>query len=396
MINRTRLARTLVPLALAAMALSVPTTLAQDDPTRAAQGADMTRLDLSFKGGTMQMFVDAIRESVSPDPLNIILQNDAASLHVPSMELRSVSIATALEVAVPQTGRWMESAEDGGLVTRYRDLKRIGDPFSAAVFVIDDRSEAVQNQRTQTSFSKEPESAEIEIFSLERLASERTDVARLLTAIDTALSLSQSAQKAEIKHHADSALLITRGTQSQLEIVERVVSRFHDTSRARESDRVQQSIALSEMRAQIIERRADIERNEARYEMASGDLRELVLLADKELASRSDVREAEAEMRMLQAELEAARARFEAAEEKFAAMSSLIDRPELESKTYPLRSQALRDTAHTVLRSVDGISGHISSVGSGHDGSRHTVVVEADKEGHEVVARIINAIQNGG
>ena len=228
--NRT--ARALAPLALSALLLAAPPgALAQPDTTAVTQHRNGGALDISFPGGTMAEFVEALKAGI-PGPFNVLLRRGAADLEVPPMDLQMVSVRSAFELAIPQRGGWFEMQPDGSRINYFREFTQIGgeDHASAPVYIIDAHE-----------WTQEPQgfagvragySPKIEIYSVQNTVRNDADVQKLLTAIDAALDLAQDKRAAELKYHPDTALLIARAAPDQLTTIERVMDQFRESSAA--------------------------------------------------------------------------------------------------------------------------------------------------------------------
>ncbi|MEZ6243661.1 MAG: hypothetical protein R3B57_11535 [Phycisphaerales bacterium] len=395
-----RIPRSLAPLALAALALTAAPALAQSDKVSGFKpSAQRFALDISFPGGTLQDFVEAIKAAVPENVTNVLLRHEAATLEVPPMELRSVSTKTAFELAVPTRGQWTEPQPDGSSIEYYRDLDVVGgDAMSAPVFVVDAKQWTHPREPVMNKASPEPR---IDVFSVEKAVKDDADVKELLTAIDTALALGESDSKAEVKFHPDSALLIVRGTPDQISTIDRVIERFRETGSARTNEHREKIAQVAELKANLIERRADMQRWEAQLELDAGEVDRLKQLAEKEIVSDKELHEAAMRLRMSEAEVQAARARYDAAEEKMKMLGGDEAGPKAEARVYTLTAQGWKaERVRRLLDAADGISEHIVSVQPPKEaGGVLSTEVEADEDGHMFVKLLLEALDapgNGG
>ncbi len=396
-----RTTRALAPLALAALMLASAPSLAQPDPGRrgnqVVQSEGGSTVSIQFPGGSMTQFVAALQSGVR-GPLNIVLRDKAGELSVPPMDLKMVSVHTALSLAIPTPRNEERDNSDGTRTQFTRALQQIGgnDHASAPVYIIEAK-EFTYDPKPLGGASRNA-APRIEVYSLEKAVETDADVQKLLAAIDTALALGEGDRAAEVKYHPDTSLVIVRGTPDQVHTIERVIDRYRDTSATRENERYEQAIRLSELNAELIERRAELQRAEAELDVAVQELAETEKLAARDMMSSRDLLQARTRLRMQEADIDVARARYHAAEEKMAMFSASVDRPASESKTYGLPSTRMQDRVSSVLSAIDSISPHIRSVRSvsSGDGQNAAVEVTADEEGHEVVARVIGAITGRG
>lgn len=392
--NRTR--RSLIPLALAALLAAAPPAAAQPDPGRISPNAQRNALDISFPGGTMRKFVEAMQSGASDYVINVLLRNQAADLDVPPMNLRSVSIKAAFELAIPRRGQWSETRYDGSTVEYFRDFEVVGgDAGSAPVFVVDE-TERVRPAEPSTGRPR-PE-PRIEVFSVEHAVSGEADVQRLLAAIDSALALGPADGKAELKFHPDSALLIARGAPDQISTIDRVIERFRESGQSRLNQRAEQAHLAAQLEAEVIERQADVIRAEARMSLLAEELTELKALAGKQMASDKDIRETEAALRVAEAELQAAASRLRATQEKAHTLSASAQSPKTERRVYSLTASGWKsDRVRQILHAADGISEHITGVeASGESGAVLSTTIEADEDGHLFVKLLLETLDASG
>ena len=395
------------PLAAASLALltmlAPPPSgaLARSPAQPHAQNAHVERdrntaaLNITFPGGTLAQFVDALKAG-APGPLNILLKREAPSLEVPPMDLKSVSIKTALELAIPEQGRRVETLPDGAEILRFCEFSVIGehDPSSAPVYVIDafsTRREPKLPQRTKAGYAHA-----LEVYSVERIVSGEDDVRRLITAINSALALSPGAQPAELKFHPEAALIIARGDPEQLSAIERVINSFIDTASIRENERIANAVQRAELRDELIERRAELEKAEAQVYMHARDLDELRKLATEDFTSQREILEAETRLRLHESEMNAARARLEATREKMNLLSASPTPNDAQARVYDLGgSAAARRLAIKVFQELDTISDHINAVHSAkNDRGLRVASVVADDAGHRALSVITQAIRH--
>ncbi len=384
--------------ALALLGAVPSSSLAQTD---SAQTQPSVGVNVDFPGGTMEAYVEALRAS-SASPINVIFRNEAASLPVPKVKLRNVSVGTALEVAVPQRGAWVEMNDDGSMTEYVRGIDMI-DAHSPTVpegyrpepaFVIN-ASQRVRD-RGGIHGARGAKPTRIEIFSLGGAAEGPAQTRDLLHAVDLALDLDQSPQKAEIKLHEDTMLLIARGTDAQIDAVNDVILRMQDNKANRLRESQKRALQISPLRARLIERRADVEELEIKRDLLAQDLIETNRLVEQEMIPPSALREADGELRITSSRLEGARARLQAVSDEFAALMGEGDaRSEVETRTYTTPDVRAHARILDILGAIDSISGHIRSVESGKDGSATSIEVHADEEGHRVVSRIVAAMSKG-
>ncbi|MFI4897043.1 MAG: hypothetical protein ACIARR_04375 [Phycisphaerales bacterium JB059] len=391
----SRSARVLAPLALASLLLTgAPPALAQPETEIVSHDRSGSLLNIKFPGGTMEEFVQALKASI-PGPFNVLLRRQAAELEVPPMDLQMVSPRSAFELAVPEQGTWIKIQPDGSQIQFFREFKTIGgeDRASAPVYIID-ATEQLMNSDPFKGVRAGP-SPKIEIYSIQNAVRNDTDVQNLLTAIDTALSLNEDDRVAEVKYHAETALLIVRATPNQISTIERVIDQFRDSSRSKESERAHQSMRLATLAAELVELRAAKLRAEADLYL---NVQELERMKESQSSSPAQLAEAEVRIHQAEAELQAADARhrikleqYNATKEQLEAFAPSTEPVATETRHYTLGdTTAARQIAKRILEELDQVSDHVRSV---HPRADASVSIDADKEGHRFVSLLVRAIE---
>jgi hypothetical protein len=212
---------------------------------------------IDFGGGTVGAYVDALRRS-SPQPVNVALPPRCAKVAMPPMQLKSVSLADALNAIlavaeIPESEEWA-----------IRPLSRVGgvpwnDPSPDAAL-----GYAVLTKQRQTAAAAVPGQPVVtmgvafttEVMSLHDLIASGVKPATVLTAIETAMKMDPgAAHDASVKFHEETSLLIMRGTQEQIHAAQQVIVQLSE--RASEGKRAeqmeQQQTQAAKIRAQLDE-----------------------------------------------------------------------------------------------------------------------------------------------
>lgn len=207
---RCRLILPLVPLALAAV------STAQEDPSRSSPASSARAVagqppivTMSFPGGTLSSFVDALRRA---EPrCNIVVAEDAAGAELPAMELKSAGLDQVLESACAVAG----SESRIGC----SESRGSGEPVFAIIARSPKGATVSQGQRS---------SAETMVLSLNRLTQGDARfgvpglrVPTILSAIETGTSFDDKAPM--LRYHEDSGLLFLRGSRRQLALAHEVL-----------------------------------------------------------------------------------------------------------------------------------------------------------------------------
>ncbi len=253
-------------------------------------------IDLRFPGGTARDYVSAIR--AKGDLVNIVLMPEAADVRVPPVELRSVSIADALELLDEVSDRRPNQvAVQLAVSARGRD----GD--GSAIYTV--TSNAGRGQASGTM-----------VLSVAPILEGGVEPEALLTAIETALELvAEEYEPAQIRFHEATGLIIARGHPEQLRLIRELVGQVHETVafhvNRNEADATMQEVIgeLNELRRQRSGERAqreamanelrEQERMRIQFEEMASDLRAQLVRRTTELE------EVTRELARLRAELDA-------------------------------------------------------------------------------------------
>lgn len=193
---------------------------------------DVPVVSLIFKGGTLEQFVNAIREA-SPDGVNIVLDQDAAELPVPAITLKSAGVGAALRsVSLLHTTQPLGPL-DMGMPVQAEEI-RPRSPGEAPIYVV----HRMQATTTLPLMATEGD-RRLRVASIQEIVSPpagwgagapRVPVERVLSAIDTVLGLRSdpAGAVAEMKYHADTGLLVYEGNIGQIEAIEEVLKRVRD------------------------------------------------------------------------------------------------------------------------------------------------------------------------
>ncbi|HEU5394305.1 MAG TPA: hypothetical protein VFV36_05830, partial [Candidatus Methylomirabilis sp.] len=208
-------------------------------------------ITIEFGGGPLSDYVELLRRNFD---VNVVLGSEVRDLPMPTLSLKKVSLDTAMNL-IPAMSRSLSG--EGGTV----DVKTIGDPDEGgAVFMVDlvDSAPMPGQPRLmqgQTGVLPIPPRVirgmpgcaagppvrgaapvrTVQVFSIKLLTqpiSGRNDLAiepeSVLTAIDTALALSQGEEPAQVKFHPETGLLFVHGTPAQTEAVSILIKTLMD------------------------------------------------------------------------------------------------------------------------------------------------------------------------
>lgn len=161
-------------------------------------------VSLAFPGGTLGQFVAAVRQA-QPDA-NIVVVPLAAEVVVPPMEVRRTGLEQALESAC--------LVADGPHEVRVKEFAGPGQPVYTILVNTSRRAEGqARNAATAAAAAQR-------VFSLNELTRPRGDgldplpVATILSAVE--LAAGEDGKAPLLRYHADSGLLLVRGTPAQV------------------------------------------------------------------------------------------------------------------------------------------------------------------------------------
>jgi len=162
------------------------------------------RIDVEFSGGKLIDYVETIRRCRPKGTVNIVVMPEAKELEVPPITLVSVTVKAAFQLLQgPHTmpdGRSVNSSVDAYPIGGSTDMVyKVGLLFGA-------------ERRNASS-----------VWSLTELFDGQSE-SEVLGAIDVVQSLYPD--KAEIKFHQATKLLIARGTKEQLDLVQQVIEQL--------------------------------------------------------------------------------------------------------------------------------------------------------------------------
>lgn len=229
------------PLQHSALALGLSTAIAglfaTDLQAQEAEQSSQPRhitadpvVSLTFRGGTLREFVEALREA--GDDINIVIPGTADDVPMPRMVLTKTSVESALRSAGVITG--------GDFKLRVETLRG---HESRPVYAVD-----VETRRRRSANEAKPAGVQsgpkmVNVFSLAFLtsaaanedASLTVDADTVLTAVETGLMVGGGDSAPTMKFHADSGLLFVEGTIQEMNLVQSIISNLESDLRRKRS-----------------------------------------------------------------------------------------------------------------------------------------------------------------
>lgn len=252
------------------------------------------QISLDFGGGTLSQFVEAVKKAAAQTAQNaavnvVFAEPKVAQFQVPPVQLRLVSVESALRAAVHPRAR-AEGNERPML-----EQVGTGGGTSAPVFVV-----------SMATAGGRPPSARVEVFDLRDLISSGIKPESVLTAVQTGLEMDEAGARTNVKFHPDSGLLIVRGDPEALDTVRQVAFHLREGLKSRTDER-----GAEERHKKIVMITRELDDLYARWSQAKAEVmlaREAVSVAEADLMGpqpKPDARKhiADAHAKLIQIEL---------------------------------------------------------------------------------------------
>ncbi|HYE62249.1 MAG TPA: hypothetical protein VD997_09650 [Phycisphaerales bacterium] len=288
-------AATLTPLAQAQTGAPAKQT-AEEAPARTPDG----RISIDFPGGRLREYIATLREATRPETVNVVAPESLLNMKVGEISLRDADVQSAV--------RCLEWAVEprGALLVNHIGRNSFG--------VSDGRVQADPNA------AKPAQLSQIQVLSLRDLTEPlpgdppnarftvEPDV--VITAVRTALQADGDAESAEMKFHADSGLLIVRGSIPQIQAASSVIDRMQNDMRSRRKamkDAMAGQVNLDEVRAEAEKHAIRTRLLEQNVVRASEEVAKLEAMRKEGHVAPEDVSSGRAVLDRAKAELEASR-----------------------------------------------------------------------------------------
>ncbi len=210
---------------------------------------------LRFPSGTLSEYADAIREAVEPAYANIVIDPAARDWPVTGVELRGVTIESALRLVADRQERSV-TLDDGRRHDESLNLSIIADGIGEPIYRVVHRESM---SGSKSPFGAPPRS--VQAYSL-REFNQQTD--ELLSLIEAAVSADTSGntEPADLRYHSESGMLIVAGAPAQHDLIQQVLQRLaNDSSRANaDADQLRSRLRDLELEAVSLETNAQMDR----------------------------------------------------------------------------------------------------------------------------------------
>lgn len=283
----------------ASLALAQPGDQPRGGPPQTGEPAQpgrsaTTLIDVNFAGGSIGDYLNALKEAAAPEPVNVIASDDVLRLKAGPVELRGVSVETALkllqgQVATPEPLTVNPTGGAGGSAPVYV-LQSRGSPFRADA----------------------PPPTSTRVYSIRELIEPAPGTAgalaidpeTILSSIDAALSMEGDGEHREVMFHPEAAILIIRGVRDELELVQSLLSEIRGDLRDRRGQSMEAASRIHSMEERVATLQWNIEAARIELDGARRHLKQLEKLAGEGNAGQMEVEEARTKVMRAEAELQ--------------------------------------------------------------------------------------------
>jgi len=250
------------------------------------------RITIDFKGGTVEDYIQAVREAAAPKAVNILVPSEVNEILLPTIRLQSVTLWTAWSALEPAIRAQPAGLEIAITMMGERDRSLVS---SEAVQMLVDRH---RNRGVPLPGDPVRTFDTVEVISIADLVEPRAGtgeplmkVEDLLAAVDAAGKVANEAgnPSPNLKYHPASGVLISRGGPGANALVNEVVStvRKNAAARTQQLDRVKLANDVFEQR--LVQAKAEYEAASVNMESTQRRLDDLQKLADQGSVSKMDV-----------------------------------------------------------------------------------------------------------
>lgn len=254
-------------------ALVIPIVLTTAPPVAAIEGPQdepLALISLEFSGGSAMDYVATIRQAAGET--NIVVAPEADQIRMPPVKLAQVTVAAALDLL------------DG------RNFRRPDRTVELAVrnMPMYDTAERRIYQIVAEVMGFH-ESSHAQIWTVSNLLTNGIPSEAVLGAVEMALEVVGSSTELDIRFHEDTGLLIARGDQEQLEVINEVLDRLNESVRLSHQDAERGEALLRLEAAETAQRQAQalvatLQQKVEALEWRVADLQRIVEDKERQLA----------------------------------------------------------------------------------------------------------------
>lgn len=229
-----------------------PMALAQSDRAPSEGSGDAPRVfNLDFPGGSLDAFLSAVRDA--HPQANIVAPPDAAAFPIPPMKLRNITLQAAMQLI--EGSAELPTGQEARLAVKGFPVLGSWDPAI----------------RVQYDVSRQSRWGELKssVWSLAENLMRGRASEDVLGAVQVALATFPV--ESTIRFHEPTSLLIVRGTEAQLELVDKTLGQLRGDVRRQsgeaemlrvEINTLESDLIESQARLRVAQKRADVARSE--------------------------------------------------------------------------------------------------------------------------------------
>lgn len=211
-----------------------------------APAASPVVFDVSFQGGTLKEFVEAVRQGAQPNTINVVLRDNAEAIPVPAVSLKRVTGEAAFQAVVSLNYGQVQMVYAGAEPIVVVQGTNFGGPPRAAVA-----------------------GATLETYPIRdiSLSGVTTDDV-VLDALRVALETAGGEKRAEVLHHVASGVVFVRGTEDQHRIATDVLRALREDAHDTTVLRSQLESRHEDLLRQLSGRQSEAQHAKSEYELA--------------------------------------------------------------------------------------------------------------------------------
>lgn len=179
--------------------------------------------DINFPGGTLETFLSCIEQQAGTPP-NVVAQPAALSVKLPAIKLKNVSLADTIKALESMQDTTVRLRPDG-----------VCEEFMASLFNIRNYGNVLTISESERSGRLRSYPSRVCVYQVEKCL-EKYKIEDLVTAIETALKMANSASSAQVKFHAETKLLIVACTTLEVAIIRDVLDALQNTLAPRSAE----------------------------------------------------------------------------------------------------------------------------------------------------------------
>lgn len=336
-------------LALVAGGLAIGAAMGVAQEGQGARPAPAGTLSVDFKGGPLKDYVVSLRSAAKDLPVNIVVSGETDA-PVPPVTLKGVSVQAAVvlleHLEIPHYDVSVSAAPDGGAAPVFVVRTRVVQPFARHDGGAPDLAVFSLRSLLQTA----PGTPDLPVT--------RTDASSLLTAVETALTMGGAGEKAEMKFHPETGVLVVRGTVEQTAAVQRLLGEVNGDLQRFRSGATDARVREAQLQAEVRRSQVDMGAAEAEVEFAMKELEQAERLVADGHTSATDLSRAALNVEQKKAGVQRARIQFETAAQMWEAWRSSLKPQE----GGPMNADTLREEIRRTEKMLDAMRAELKKI----------------------------------